>query len=130
MRFVSDHCWYEFRAPYITRSTRDRELVRKAAGHVHDVGHKCQGSELVRELAAEEEEVRIRGIGCLEVVECDFVRNPFALDSREDLCAKRVILGLIYLVWRRRPKPFHSEEDRFVFVLIIAPAMVFIYPLK
>lgn len=102
----------------------------EAASHVHDVGHECEGSELVRELAAEEEEVGIGGIGRLEVVECDVVGDPFILDSCEDFRAEGMILGLIHLVWRYWPKFFHSEEDGIVLILVIAPAMVFVDSLK
>ena len=102
----------------------------EAASHVHDVGHERESSKLVRELAAEEKEVGIRGIGCLEIVECDFVGDPFVLDSCENLRAKGGILNLIHLVWRHGSKFFHSEEDGFVLVLGIAPAMVFVDSLK
>ena len=128
--FVGDHGWYKLRAPDIARRTRDGEFVGEPAGHVHDVRHECKGCELVGELAAEKEEVGIRGIGCLEIIQCDCIRDPFALDSSKNLCAKGMILGLVHLVRYRGPKSFHSRENGFVLVLVIAPTVVFVNALK
>ena len=130
MGLVGDHGRDQLRTPDISRGTRDGELVGKAASHVHDVGHKRKGSELVRHLAAEEEEVGIGLIGRLEVVERNFIGDPFALNSCEYLRAKGMILRLIHLIWRRRPKSFHGEQNGFVLVLVIAPAMIFVDALK
>ena len=98
----------------------------KAACHVHDISHEGESSELIRELAAEEEEFGIRRIDRLKVVECNLVRDPFALNSCEYFRAEGMILALIILVRRRGPKFFHSEENRVVLVLIVTPAMVFV----
>ena len=127
---MGHHGWYELGTPHIARGSRDGELVGEAASHVHDVGHERESSKLVRELAAEEEEVGIGGIGRLEVVECDLVGDPFFLDSCEDFRAEGMVLGLIHLVRRRRPKLVHSEEDGIILVLVVAPAMVFVDSLK
>ena len=130
VRLVGDHRWYKLRAPYVARGARDGKLMGKAASHVHDVRHERKGSELIRELSAEEEEVRVGGIGRLEVVECDFIGDPFTLDSSKDLRTKGMILGLVGLVWRHGAKPVHSKQNGFVFVQIIAPTMVFVNPLQ
>ncbi len=130
MGLVRYHGWYELRTPYVARSTRDGQLVRKAASHVHDIGHESERSELVGELAAEEEEVGIGGIGRLEIIECDFVGDPFILDSGENFRAEGRILGLIHLVWRRGPKLFHGVKNGIVLVLVIASAMVFVDSLQ
>ena len=104
--------------------------MREAASHVHDVGHECERSELVRELTAEEEEVGIGVIGRLKVVERDLIRDPLALDCCEYLRPKVVILRLVQLIWSHRPKSFHGEKNRFILVLVVAPAMVFVDPLE
>ena len=104
--------------------------MREAASHVHDVGHERERSELVRELTAEEEEVGIRVIGRLEVIECDLIRDPFALNCCEYLRAKVMILRLVQLIRRHRPKSFHREKNRFILILVVAPAMVFVDSLE
>lgn len=124
--FTGDEGGDEFGAPDVSGSAGDGEFVREAGGHVHGVRHEGERGELVGELFAEEEEVGVGGVGGLEVVEGEVVRDPFGADGGVDFGPQGGGVGGVLGDGGVGAEFVHGEEDGVVFVDGVAPTVVFV----
>lgn len=128
--FAGDEGGDQFGTPYVAGGAGDGEFVGEAGGHVHGVGHECEGGHLVGELFAEEEEVCVGRVGGLEVFKGDGGGDPFCADGGVDFCAEGGVVRRVWGILSVGTKFVHGEEDGVISVDTVAAAMVFVYTLE
>ena len=114
---------------------------------MHGVGHKSQRGELVGELAAEEEEVGVGGVGGLEVLEGNGGGDELFLDGGKGFEFKGLVgefLGFVIslkarIYWwesyisavlSQSSHLVHGEEHWIILVCAVPSAMIFEYSLE